>query len=65
MRIITRVEPASSLRSHLDALRISERLRADIEHELQASIASEQLLDPEQRRAALERAVQRLAGAML
>ncbi len=65
MRIITRVEPSSSLRSHLDALRISERLRADIEHELQASIASEQLLDPEQRRAALERAVRRLAGAML
>jgi len=65
VRIITRVEPSSSLRSHLDALRISERLRADIEHELQASIASEQLLDPEQRRAALERAVRRLAGAML
>jgi hypothetical protein len=59
------VEHSSSLRSHLDALRISERLKADIERELQASIASEQVLDPDQRRAALERAVRRLAGALL
>jgi hypothetical protein len=65
VKIITRVEHASSLGSQLDAQRISERLRADIERELQASSNSEQLLDPEQRRAALERAVRRLAGAML
>jgi hypothetical protein len=65
VRIIARIEHSSSLRSHLDAMRLSERLRADIERELQASLASEQLLDPEQRRAALERAVRRLAGMPL
>jgi hypothetical protein len=59
------VEHSSSLRSHLDALRIAERLKADIERELQASIASEQVLDPDQRRAAVERAVRRLAGMPL
>jgi hypothetical protein len=64
VKIVTRVFQ-SSLSSHLDAVRISARLRADIERELQASATSEQLLDPEQRRAALERAVRRLAGAML
>jgi hypothetical protein len=58
VKIVTRVFQ-SSLSSHLDAVRISARLRADIERELQASATSEQ------RRAALERAVRRLAGAML
>jgi hypothetical protein len=65
VRISTRTERVSSLGSHLDAQRISERLRADIERELQASLASEQVLDPDQRRAAFERAVRRLAGLPL
>jgi hypothetical protein len=64
VKIVVRVDNAS-LSSRLDTQRILERLRADIERELQASRASEQLLDPEQRRAAVERAVRRLAGMPL
>jgi hypothetical protein len=54
-----------SRNSRLDAEQIAAQLRADIERELQASLASEQRLDPEERRAAVERAVRRLAGIMI
>ena len=64
MKIASRIA-SGSLSSRLDAERISARLRADIERELQASVTSEQLLDPDQRRAAVERAVRRLAGVPL
>jgi hypothetical protein len=53
------------LRDRLEAQRINERLRSEIERELQATTASGQPIDPETRRDALERAVRRLWGGTI
>lgn len=53
------------LRDRLEAQRINERLRSELERELQTIAASGQPLDPEIRRDALERAVRRLWGGTI
>ena len=53
------------LRDRLDVQRIHERLRSEVERELQTVSASGLPVDPEVRRDALERAVRRLWGGTI
>ena len=59
MKLSVTIEGLASL-PRFDAARLTSRLRAELERELQLSAVAE--LDPEQRRDALERALRRVHG---
>ena len=59
MKISARLAGTSDL-ARFDTTRLAERLSAEIERELQATLPSDRALDAQARRAALEHALQRL-----